>query len=62
MKAIPTIHWQPMAMTQGEKGGGGCHKIGDKTITEIVELRQNGSGTEFDAAHPTCLRSTMRQR
>ncbi|HTS34728.1 MAG TPA: multiheme c-type cytochrome [Candidatus Solibacter sp.] len=50
MKAMPTIHWQPMAMTQGEKGCGGCHKIGDKTLTELVELRQNGSGTEFGAA------------
>ena len=32
MKAMPTIHWQPMAMTEGEKGCGGCHKIGDKTL------------------------------
>src|SRR5208282_1363002 len=40
MKAMPTIHWQPMAMTTGEKGCGGCHKIGDKTPNEIVELRQ----------------------
>src|SRR5215471_16591043 len=31
MKAMPTIHWQPMAMTEGEKGCGGCHKIGDKS-------------------------------
>jgi hydroxylamine dehydrogenase len=50
MKAMPTIHWQPMAMTQGEKGCGGCHKIGDKTLTEVIELRGNGSGTEFGAA------------
>jgi len=48
MKAMPTIHWQPMAMTTGEKGCGGCHKIGDKTPSEIVELRQGGS--EFGAA------------
>ena len=48
MKAMPTIHWQPMAMTTGEKGCGGCHKIGDKTAIEIVELRQGGS--EFGAA------------
>jgi len=39
-----------MAMTEGEKGCGGCHKIGDKTLTEILELRQSGSGTEFGAA------------
>jgi len=48
MKAMPTIHWQPMAMTEGEKGCGGCHKIGNKTPDEIVELRKNGS--EFGAA------------
>jgi hydroxylamine dehydrogenase len=48
MKAMPTIHWQPMAMTEGEKGCGGCHKIGNKTPNEILELRQNGS--EFGAA------------
>ena len=48
MKAMPTIHWQPMAMIEGEKGCGGCHKIGLKTPNEIVELRQHGS--EFGAA------------
>ncbi|HET7205460.1 MAG TPA: multiheme c-type cytochrome [Terriglobales bacterium] len=48
MKAMPTIHWQPMAMIEGEKGCGGCHKIGIKTPAEIVELRQHGS--EFGAA------------
>jgi hydroxylamine dehydrogenase len=48
MLAMPTIHWQPMAMTEGQKGCGGCHKIGDKTPMEIIELRQNG--TEFGAA------------
>ncbi|MGO9649510.1 MAG: multiheme c-type cytochrome [Terriglobales bacterium] len=48
MKAMPTIHWQPMAMTEGLKGCGGCHKIGDKTPTEVTELRLNG--TEFGAA------------
>src|SRR5690242_8391606 len=48
MKAMPTIHWQPMAMTEGQKGCGGCHKIGSKSPIEIVELRQGGS--EFGAA------------
>jgi hydroxylamine dehydrogenase len=48
MKAMPTIHWQPMALIEGEKGCGGCHKIGMKTPLEIVELRQHGS--EFGAA------------
>ena len=50
MKAMPTIHWQPMAMTEGQKGCGGCHKIGNKSPTETVELRLNGGGNEFGAA------------
>jgi hydroxylamine dehydrogenase len=48
MKAMPTIHWQPMAMIEGEKGCGGCHKIGLKTPEEITQLKQGGS--EFGAA------------
>jgi hydroxylamine dehydrogenase len=48
MLAMPTIHWQPMAMTEGQKGCGGCHKIGAKTPMEITELRLNGA--EFGAA------------
>jgi hypothetical protein len=49
MKAMPTIHWQPMAMTEGQKGCGGCHKVGLKSVTEIAELRRDG-GSEFGAA------------
>ncbi|MGB9074549.1 MAG: multiheme c-type cytochrome [Terriglobales bacterium] len=48
MLAMPTIHWQPMAMIEGEKGCGGCHKIGVKPAEEIVKLRQHGS--EFGTA------------
>jgi hypothetical protein len=48
MKAMPTIHWQPMAMIEGEKGCGGCHKIGMKSPAEIAELRHGGA--EFGAA------------
>ena len=48
MKAMPTIHWQPMAMVEGEKGCGGCHKIGLKSPAEIAELRHGGA--EFGAA------------
>jgi hypothetical protein len=48
LKAMPTIHWQPMAMVEGEKGCGGCHKIGMKTPAEIAELRHGGA--EFGAA------------
>lgn len=48
MKAMPTVHWQPMALIEGQKGCGGCHKIGLKTPAEITELRQRGN--EFGAA------------
>jgi hypothetical protein len=39
---MPTIHWQPMQLTGGEKGCGGCHKIGLKTSEEIEKLKQEG--------------------
>jgi hypothetical protein len=42
MKAMPTFHWQPMAMTEGMKGCGGCHKIGLKTDSEIGEMKKSG--------------------
>ena len=48
MMAMPTIHWQPMAMIEGQKGCGGCHKIGEKPVEEVAKLRQQGS--EFGAA------------
>ena len=32
--AMPTIHWQPMAMIDGMKGCGACHKLGLKTAAE----------------------------
>ena len=44
MKAMPTSHWQPMALMEGMKGCGGCHKIGLKTEKEIKELKRNGAG------------------
>ncbi|MCE5263100.1 MAG: cytochrome C, partial [Deltaproteobacteria bacterium] len=42
LKAMPTFHMQPMAMMDGMKGCGGCHKIGIKTKDEIKELRTRG--------------------
>jgi len=39
MKAMPTAHWQPIAMMEGMKGCGGCHKIGLKTEEEIEQLK-----------------------
>jgi hydroxylamine dehydrogenase len=54
MKAMPTAHWQPMALMEGQKGCGGCHKIGLKTETEIAELKKSGPGfgmASCDACH-----------
>ncbi len=54
MQAMPSIHAQPVAMTEGMKGCGGCHKIGLKTDLEIQDLRASGFvfGTaSCDACH-----------
>jgi hydroxylamine dehydrogenase len=54
MKAMPTAHWQPMALMEGMKGCGGCHKIGLKTEAEINDLKKGGAGfgvASCDACH-----------
>lgn len=43
MKAMPTIHYQPMVMTEGMKGCGGCHKLGAKSPDEIRALAADGA-------------------
>ena len=48
MNAMPTIHWQPMALIEGMKGCGACHKIGLKSAAEIEGLRKQGN--EFGVA------------
>lgn len=54
MKAMPTAHAQPVAMIEGLKGCGGCHKIGLKTEAEMAGMRKAGSGfgmASCDACH-----------
>jgi hypothetical protein len=54
MKAMPTAHWQPMALVEGMKGCGGCHKIGIKSEEEIFDLGKKGVGFGYascDACH-----------
>ncbi len=54
MKAVPTLHWQPMAQVEGLKGCGGCHRVGLKTEGEIKELIEKGAGfgaASCDACH-----------
>jgi hydroxylamine dehydrogenase len=54
LKAMPTVHMQPMALIDGMKGCGGCHKIGLKTEDEIKSLKEQGAGfgtASCDACH-----------
>jgi hypothetical protein len=54
MKAMPTTHQLPMALREGMKGCGGCHKLGLKTEAEIKELKKDGAGfgvASCDACH-----------
>ncbi|MDR2709996.1 MAG: hypothetical protein LBB65_01440 [Burkholderiales bacterium] len=44
MNAMPTIHYQPMAMIEGQKGCGSCHRVGLKTDAEKETLRKQGNG------------------
>ena len=54
MKAMPMAHAQPVALMEGMKGCGGCHKIGLKSEAELKGLRDAGSGfgrASCDACH-----------
>jgi hydroxylamine dehydrogenase len=53
MEAMPTIHWQPMALTEGMKGCGSCHKIGIKSPEQLAALqKQERFGTaSCDSCH-----------
>ena len=54
MNAMPTIHMQPMSLIEGQKGCGGCHKIGIKSEEEILRLKNEGSTfghASCDACH-----------
>lgn len=65
MKAMPTAHWQPLALMEGMKGCGGCHKIGLKTEAEIRELKKQGAGfgvASCDACHTRHTFSVMEAR
>jgi hydroxylamine dehydrogenase len=54
MKALPATHYQPMLLTEGMKGCGGCHKLGLKTEAEIRELAKEGGRTFGVASCDAC--------
>ena len=65
MNAMPTTHWLPMALTEGMKGCGGCHKIGLKSEEEIQALKDAGGGfglASCDACHTRHLFSVKEAR
>lgn len=54
LTAMPTFHMQPMALTEGMKGCGSCHKIGLKSEEEIKKLKEDGQvhgNASCDACH-----------
>jgi hypothetical protein len=54
MNAMPTSHWQPMTLMEGQKGCGGCHKIGTKSESEIRDVASGNPGfgmASCDACH-----------
>lgn len=62
MKAMPMAHAQPIALMEGMKGCGGCHKIGLKTEQEIKALKEDGAGfgvASCDACHTRHTFSTL---
>jgi hypothetical protein len=66
MNAMPTIHWQPMALTIGMRGCGGCHKIGMKSKEDIAKLKATGQQdfglASCDACHTRHLFSKAEAR
>lgn len=65
LKAMPTIHWQPMALIEGMKGCGGCHKIGLKSAAEIKELKKSGQvfgNAACDSCHTRHIFSVQEAR
>lgn len=65
MKAMPTAHWQPMALMEGMKGCGGCHKVGLKTEVEIKDLKKDGAGfglASCDVCHTRHIFSVQEAR
>ena len=54
MEAMPTIHAQPVAMTYGMKGCGGCHKLGLKSEADLKKIAAEGSHAFGNASCDAC--------
>ena len=65
MNAMPTIHMQPMALIDGMKGCGSCHKIGLKSEEQMKQLKADGQQygvASCDACHTRHLFSLEEAR
>jgi hydroxylamine dehydrogenase len=65
VKAMPTFHYQALAVREGLKGCGSCHKLGLKTEAEAKELREVAGGygvASCDACHTRHLFSKAEAR
>jgi hypothetical protein len=65
VKAMPTFHYQPVAIREGLKGCGGCHKLGLKSEAEQKELAKVSGGfgnASCDACHTRHLFSKAEAR
>jgi nucleotide-binding universal stress UspA family protein len=65
VKAMPTFHYQALAVREGLKGCGGCHKLGLKSEAEAKELKQTAGGygvASCDACHTRHLFSKAEAR
>ena len=65
VKAMPTFHYQALAVREGLKGCGGCHKLGLKTEEEARELKETAGGygvASCDACHTRHLFSKAEAR
>ncbi len=64
-KAMPTFHYQPLAIREGLKGCGGCHKLGLKSEAEQKDLAKASGGfgnASCDACHTRHLFSKAEAR
>ncbi len=65
VKAMPTFHYQPLAIREGLKGCGGCHKLGLKSEAEQKDLAKASGGfgnASCDACHTRHLFSKAEAR
>jgi hydroxylamine dehydrogenase len=65
VKAMPTFHYQPIAIREGLKGCGGCHKLGLKSEAEQKEMAKASGGfgnASCDACHTRHLFSVAEAR